>query len=508
MAEIAELRGSRGEILFEQYWGSYVAVIEDPDTSEVHVLRDPIGEARCFHAGRDGITGFASEPGLLIAAGLVPASIDWGGLAQHLLYEQLQAERTALRDVGELLAGTRMTVGRGRTCTTLWSPWRHAARASLIRDEGEAAGALRRTVQECTSAWAGCFDRSIASVSGGLDSSIVAAGLAGASADFRCITFVTADPSGDERDYAAALSDHVGVPLAEHLLDVSDVDLARSGGARFARPVARSFAQAGDAATLALARACGAQALFNGAGGDNVFCFLQSAAPLADRVFVEGFGKGAWQTLGDISALAPASYWDVARSAGRKLMSRRKRYPWKADAAFLHPDLNLPHEAACRHPWLDAPDDALPGKAAHIALLLRIQNHLQTERSLTLPTVSPLLSQPVAELCLRIPSWMWCGGGENRHIARKAFADALPRAVIDRRSKGTPDSFVAALFEKNRAWIAETLLDGLMAREGLLDRAAISRSIAENRIVRGHDYWRLMRLVDAETWTRSWTGCA
>ncbi|MGK4422636.1 asparagine synthase-related protein, partial [Klebsiella pneumoniae] len=59
-----------------------------------------------------------------------------------------------------------------------------------------------------------------------------------------------------------------------------------------------------------------------------------------------------------------------------------------------------------------------------------------------LPTVSPLLSQPLVETCLGVPSWLWFEGGRNRVVARRAFAGDLPADVIWRRSKGTPDSFV------------------------------------------------------------------
>lgn len=288
------------------------------------------------------------------------------------------------------------------------------------------------------------------------------------------------------------------------MLEVSLVDLHRSGAARFPRPSVRSFAQAGDAMGIRLADELGADAFFNGGGGDNVFCYLQSGAPIADQMRVEGMGRKTWRAIVDMSALAHADIWSVARSGWRKSRQKSARYVWKPDLSFLSPAATQEAAAACRHDWLDAPDGALPGTASHIALLLRIQNHLDSERGFNRPVISPLLSQPIVELCLKIPSWLWFREGRNRYIARKAFEDALPPPLIARLSKGTPDSFVATLFEVHRETIVTILRDGLLVQAGLLDMRAIEQSIDRSQHARNGDFWRLMRLADAEIWAQSW----
>src|SRR3546814_3536458 len=80
-------------------------------------------------------------------------------------------------------------------------------------------------------------------LSGGVDSSIVAACLAHAGCAFDCLTLVTANPSGDERSYARLAAESVGAALVERMREVSRIDLTRSAAAHLPRPVGRSFEQ-------------------------------------------------------------------------------------------------------------------------------------------------------------------------------------------------------------------------------------------------------------------------
>jgi asparagine synthase (glutamine-hydrolysing) len=100
---------------------------------------------------------------------------------------------------------------------------------------------------------------------------------------------------------------------------------------------------------------------------------------------------------------------------------------------------------------------------------------------------------------------LWCSGGNNRAVARQAFADVLPSAIIDRRGKGSPDSFVIEIFEANRGALQALLEDGLLASHGLLDSDRVRAVLADTAPVRGSAYGRVMQLADVEAWARSWT---
>jgi asparagine synthase (glutamine-hydrolysing) len=108
------------------------------------------------------------------------------------------------------------------------------------------------------------------------------------------------------------------------------------------------------------------------------------------------------------------------------------------------------------------------------------------------------------EACLAIPTWRWCAGGINRAPARSAFRDALPPLIIDRTTKTGPGSFMADVFEKNRAEIRERLYDGALASHHLLDVPELECLFSRRAVLRGEGFRRAMTLVDVEAWLQSW----
>lgn len=116
---------------------------------------------------------------------------------------------------------------------------------------------------------------------------------------------------------------------------------------------------------------------------------------------------------------------------------------------------------------------------------------------------SPLIVQPLVEFCLSVPSWLWFENGHNRAIARRAFADLLPPEIVWRRGKGTPDGFVARVFEFNRDRLTDLLIGGRLDGAAFLDAQALRAALAPDRPIKGHDYTRVLRIADVEAWVRA-----
>lgn len=115
------------------------------------------------------------------------------------------------------------------------------------------------------------------------------------------------------------------------------------------------------------------------------------------------------------------------------------------------------------------------------------------------------MSQPIAEVCIAIPSWYWCAGGNNRTVAREAFRDRLPASVIDRRTKVSFSSLAYRMIRANMAILRDMLLNGSLTRQGLLDRdriiAFLGGTMADPEALP-----ELMALVEVEAWVRHWEG--
>lgn len=486
-----------------RYWGGYLAVRRTMGCWEV--MRDPSGEIPCYRAEVDATHILSSRPDLLFDAGLLPVEFDWTIIAQALAYRDLKPARTAMRGVTELLPGVAARfLPNGVETRCIWSPWTFATADEEIDDFRGATAELKEVTRQCVSAWASCYRRPVAEISGGLDSGIVASCLAADGRNPAFINFWPAEGDSNERPYARAIAERLGLPLREIPLDVGAVDLSASHARDLPRASARTFSQAMDRTTRDVGAEVGADVFFSGTGGDNIFCHLQSSLPALDRYLRQGVGRGLWRTIEDIAHLAPATIWEVVRSAARQSGERDRRLPKPFRNRYMSEtaarDLPWPAE----NPWLKSPPDILPGKRRHIWALLGIQNHLEGySRLYDAPIISPLLAQPMLELCIRIPTWLWCVAGRNRAVARSAFADALPAAVILRRSKGAFTGFGAELIDANRDLLRDMLLDGVLARKGLLDISAV-RTTLERPLSSGEANVELLALVDQEAWIGAW----
>lgn len=495
---------SLGRLLIDHCWGRYVAILSGADGS-AHILRDPSGAIRCYHGTAGRLSYACSDPMLAVNLRLLQPAIDWQFMRHFLAYPHLPTARTGLTGLTELLPGCCVRPGvAGEPVLSLWRPAALAERGSAIDEPAIASTMLRNTVHAVSNALAARFDHILLELSGGLDSSIIAAGLAFDTKKVDALNIATPSVEGDERAFARAVASHFGYRLAEHVVaPPRDVDLRHSPAARAAKPGAHSAAQKWDAALRDQAFALSADAYFSGTGGDNVFCSLATAAPVADRLLRPGSRSRVFETLRDVANVHGCTLWTAGRLALRQVRRAGHARDWPRDVRFLNPDA-VPARPD-DHPWLREDAPLLPGSRGHIRSLMVAHAHMHgADRQRFAPLVFPLLAQPVVELCLRIPSWLWVRGGRERAVARDAFDGELPAAVINRTTKGMMNSYCAELFASHRSMIAEILLDGALAREGILDRVAIEAAMAISAPLRGDDYFRLLSIADVEAWGASW----
>lgn len=500
--QFRHLRATGGTSLLDEYWGSYLALL--PADNSVTVVRDPCGGVACyFAAAAEGLV-LASDAALITATGLVSPTIDWDEILAQAVFVSLRTPRTALEPIRELLPGTALhTNGSNVRIDTCWTPYSHAAGWRAEARIDEAAEGLRRIVIDSVSALARVYPRSLSELSGGLDSSIVTACLARASGDVAAVTVRGRQADLDETPYAEMVAKACGISLHHLTLDTALVDLARTASARLPRPTARTFGQASDLQIAALGRAHGAQAFFSGGAGDTVLWYFNTVVPALDRLAVEGV-RGSLKTIGDLAEMCAVPRSRALALAGRKLFHRRPQ-PWPHDCLFLAPDACTELPGLPRHPWWPPPPGTRRGVGAYVRALIQMQDHFEYyDRSEVAPLITPLYAQPVIEFCLGVPSWLWCAGGHNRAVARRAFADMLPRAILERRSKGGFDGFANELLLERRGEAHARLREGRLARAGLLDLAAIDAVLAGERPITERSADRLLRLLAVEAWLGCW----
>ncbi|WP_169495133.1 asparagine synthase C-terminal domain-containing protein [Novosphingobium olei] len=487
-------------------WGNYIALGLGTDGTPRWVMRAPLGHLPAYRTSANGTEIIGSHPDLTLAVTDEKPTLAWEFVGRHLAFQHLQTSETGLAGIEELLGGESLEQGSNGDWhrRQVWSPWTWTAQSREIGDPLRARQNLRASVERAV---AGLIPRDVLcllELSGGVDSSILAAALAGHKAKARAVTLVTDEREGDERIYARAASIATGLPLDEVAV-TGAVNLARPASMRSARPGLPMTLSLADDLLAEKARAETIGAFVSGAGGDCVFCSPASAAPAADVLRRFGVGRAAWAAVDALARIHHASVWDVAKMAWRQARERTAQSQWPRTTGFLAHDA-LPTTAPV-HPWLEEPADVLPGKRSHVRAILAALAHVEGYgRHAVAPSRFPLLSQPVVETALRIPSWLWIENGRDRAVARTAYSGFLPASVLDRRTKGGLDSYAIAMLAHNRSALQPLLLEGHVSRSGLLDRRRLEAALARQPRRGDADTYLLFPLIDTEAWASAWLG--
>lgn len=479
----------------DRLWGNFAFF----DSAAPSVYRDPSGTVCVYHCLKSGEDVFVSDAELAAHLGLLDgASADLTFAVHWLQFPFLRSRNTGLEGVTEVLPGVRRSrdpSGEWRD-TCLWRPSSFITRPQSIADAAQATSALRACALSAVAAQ--CRDKSsLLQLSGGLDSSIISLCLHSAGADFEAANFATRSVDGDERQYARDVAERSKAALRE-LLEPENSSLDQVRVAAF-RPSTNPLLSPFQTAIEEAVRDSCRSVLIDGGGGDNIFCYLTSAAPVIDA-FVWGGLRSGVGAIHDVAARAGSNVWQVAAAALRRLC--RPVRGWREDRNFLNREVLLEHSDG--HPWLDGLDHAPPGKREHVRALIDIQHFLDRGTSPAVRRLHPLMAQPVLELCLRIPSWLWIRGGRDRAVARDAFEDLLPPSVFRRRAKGSLESLFHRSFSRLRGEMRDLLLTGELRRSGLLDGPGVERALQGTEAESDDVQLRISELVALEQWLQYW----
>ncbi|MCE4558022.1 asparagine synthase-related protein [Roseateles cellulosilyticus] len=484
-AEAERIVHSEGRSLIEQFWGRYIAFLPSR-IGEARVLRDPTGTLPCYQAEVEGVTIVLSWlEDLFCLSDLPIPAINWEAVAAHMVLFNVGGRQTLLNGITQVLPGELTSMAAGAPPPIrLWSAVDHARRASPV-DPGEASRRLRDTLAECVQSWASCFDAIVLRLSGGLDSAIMLANLSPAATalDVVCLNYYATDTDTDERDYARLVAGHNGATLIERPLDEgfrleSVLDVART-------PLPANYLGSMGTARTDAAVAAGhrAGAVFNGAGGDQLLYELRCTWPAADYLKLRGPDRGFLKATLDSAHLGSVSFWRALRQAfadrayqGNPLEDAG-RFVTLMQREAMASALKTAHQYI--HPSLLEAQDLPIGKFHQLGMLahpFEYYNHHLREASAH--RVQPLMSQPLLEFCLATPTFVLTQGGRGRGLARGTFADRLRPEIANRSSKGGMNDYIATVLQRNLTFARQMLLEGQLAKRGLLDRDIVEAALA------------------------------
>jgi asparagine synthase (glutamine-hydrolysing) len=484
---------SGGRQIIGHYWGRYIALVRDELKRRVYIIRDPTGGLPCMFTTYRGIRLVYSCVGDCSRLELQRFSINWDTIRAAVVgASQPQTGNTAICEISDLRAGECLEIESDSLARRFyWTPLQ-AAQEDAIENLREASLQLRTTVRACTHAWADCFPRIIHSLSGGLDSAITLSALSDAPSrpQVTALNYHTKTREGDERPFARMSANKANVRLVEKQVDGSKVDLRHLLALDLS--ALPSFACTSELLygefEKGLASELHASAFFQGAGGDGVF--LQNGAEYSPGDYIRAKGI-RWQLLQvthDAARITSQSVWELIRRGLASNLSRRDFNPLRelsSATTFARSDVLesvIRSAKTLLHPVFSQGKEMPSGKLWHIFMAHFPVDYYRPFEEFDRPEiVFPLTSQPILELCLRIPTYTMFSGGIDRAVARQAFERDVPIEIIRRVSKGQSNHVLREMLDANLSFVRDYLLDGLLIRQEIVDRSRVEPYFTKSR---------------------------
>lgn len=467
-------------------WGRYILVWRD-EAGRLVLLRDPTGALDCVWWRCGGAVLAASEPPRLADA-LLPRdlAIDWAVLGEIAASPELLGDRLALQGLTAVNPGAVSVISASSESAPVWRPTAFCREDRWDGSQQGLVAVVDRTIASLTTPHLRLF----AELSGGLDSAIAVGGLVAAGHRTRgtFVNFYGDRPEGDERRYARAAADHLGLSVRPQRKPIKPITLSQLQplGASV-RPALQGVDVAYDADVARGMTGSGSTALLTGQGGDAMFFQAPDLSVVVDR-----------RRRAGLLGLRPGFVAAVGRWT--------RHSAWTVAARALRPQASTLDTAGRRHPWLEGEDDLPPAKGRQLRQFVNAQLFWgDCLRARAGELLHPFLSQPVVEHCLAIPADQLVAGGRDRGLARRAFASRLPAMVANRRDKGDLSYFYGQVTRASLPMLKPLLLDGLQVRHGLLDRRALEHDLLEEQLIRNPTYNVLLVSAVLEVWAQSWT---
>jgi asparagine synthase (glutamine-hydrolysing) len=477
------------------------------------VIRDCSGKLPCYYLKVFSLYVFFADIRDIQPLGL-RFTLNTDYLALYIFQHPLHVRETGLREVSALLAGDSVSISpAGTSHQCLWDP-RSISRDNVINDYTRAESELTSVTEEVIYSWGSLYDRILLRLSGGLDSAIVL----GCLKRLKCADRVVcvneyATGTDDERMYAREAAETAGVPLIE-LPRVSDpavfVHTIRRIPPDPTPDISKTVRMAALDSLNELAQNNHCDTVWTGQGGDHVFMALATAYPAVDFVMQHCLPLQLPSVLYDSAILSRQSIWSVLGQVLRYTWPRRTVPP----SPFDYSGVTLMSKAAVAGiaekstttPWRIGTGRFPPGKQTQIDLFFDLLNRHKPLMTLECPyECHPLISQPLLELSLRIPTYHLLRGGQQRAMARAAFADRIPLCIRTRDDKGSTRDQIRALIRGSGEMLRETLLEGKLVSLGILDRRSLERIIVTQETYKPTDVFALLGCIAIEMWATHWT---
>ena len=442
----------------DRLYGDFALSLWDAERRRLLLARDPTGQKPLHYCRGSGVFAFASMPQGLHALSTFERLVDPDAVADFLGVLPESDGRSFFVGIDKVPAGHVVDIGISHFSVRRW--WQPLMDPIAGGSPQLHVEALRDALDHAVEArLRGSRERVASHLSAGLDSAAVTATAARLIRDEagRVVAYTAVPRHGDIGDAMGGLPDEGPLaaqaaslyPNIEHVrVTGSDRPLMaglKHNGRFYERPMLNVANMNWVEAIQDDARDRGLKVLLTGASGNLTLSYDGLHA------LPEMLARGHWLSL-LIQSLAlhrSGSRWGSlgARTFGPflpKLLWRRLR-EWRMGAGSSHMPLlrenvlaELVQRAADRGTNLeDVPaSDSIRARLNALAWLDPGNYQKGTLAGWGIDVRDPTADRALLELCLRIPVEAWIEGGRPRGLARIAFSDRLPEAIVNERRKG------------------------------------------------------------------------
>ena len=467
--------------------GMFAIALWDRQTQRLLLARDRLGVKPLYWAPAGGGILYASEPGAILASGLVDPKPDPQAILEYLTLQYVPAPRSGFEGIRKLAPGERLVYEDGRfEVERYWSL--NYAKPEPLGDE-EAIEQLDALLAQATR------ERLVADVplgaflSGGIDSSLVVSYMAEAGGRVKTFSVDFPDRRFSETEHARRVASIYGTEHEERILEPEIVPLIADAVRHCGEP----FADSSAIPTLLLSRATKEHVTvaLSGDGGDEAFAGYDRYLDV-DRLRrrLMALGQSTAERYASLmSHFGPAELTalctpDFLAAAG------------PADSAWRE-ILQLPRlRGVDRYLALDT-RTYLPGD-----LLLKVD---RMSMSTALEVRSPLLDYRLHEFAAKLPTRMKLRGRRTKWALKElARRRGLPDELVDRPKQGFGVPIGSWLRRELRPWVEDLLLDDRSFGRAYFRPEAVQRLLAEHLDKSADHTYKLWNLAMLELWHRTW----
>ena len=523
----------------QRFIGMFVIALWDNRTAKLTLIRDRLGIKPLYYGWNGRTLWFGSELKALRAYPHWQPTINKTALADYFRFSYIVAPLSIYNDVQQLSPGHLLELSSGTqpVLERYWSVDEAVERTAGAGNDGrgideerfEALMSDAFNLRMVSDVPVGVF------LSGGVDSSVVAALLKRDGPPIRTFTIGFDDPRFDEAPFAEKVAQHLGTLHTTQIVSEADaVDVLVGWGDLFDEP----FGDASGIPTLLVSRLAAqhVKVVLSADGGDELFAGYNSYSAVANRMdslsrvspiakAARGFASSLpWERVDSMLAERAASA-DPATSAGRA-MSLRLRYLRETNG-LTTPGGQFEHVLTSMY-WHDRDlltllgedfgsprrnSDDYAGDVGEQMCRWDLDNYLSSnvmtkvDRSTMAVSIEgrePLLDHRLVEYAFSLPFDQRRGPLGTKHLLRKVLYKHVPRELIERPKTGFTPPIGKWMAGALRPLLDQYLEPGRIARQGLLDPCMVQT--VRRRFEAGDPYsvQRVWLLLAFQLWHARW----